>query len=93
MAGPYLKTIPPLNRNDSILDGLLHGETGLWAAVLLDILNEIEAPADRPGHDRAIRIVMEPETGSLPIIASALGIETVELQKMIIRRLKRRGMK
>ena len=81
-----------MNRNDSILDGLLHGETGLWAAVLLDILNEIEAPEDRRGSEQARRIITEPESGCLTFIAAALGLETRELQKKIIRRLKKRGM-
>jgi len=48
-----------MKRNDPEHVGLFHGDEGLWAAVLLDILSEIE---------------------------------TVELQKKIIRRLKIRGM-
>jgi len=81
-----------MKRNDPELEGLFHGEEGLWAAVLLDILNEIESPADQAGFEQARRIIMEPESGCLSFIAAALGLETGALQKKIIRRLKRRGM-
>jgi len=80
-----------MKRNDPELDGLFHGEEGLWAAVLLDILSEIEAPEDRYGSEQAKRIILEPESGCLSFIAAALGLETRELQKMVIRRLEKRG--
>jgi len=77
-----------MKRNDTNLEGLFHGEAGLWSAVLLDILNSIEDQKDRSGHDQCGRIIMEPESGCLPFIAAALDLDTGELQQMIIRYLK-----
>jgi hypothetical protein len=79
-----------LKRNDPELEGLFNGEEGLWAAVLLDILNEIEQPADKGACEQARRIIMEPESGCLPFIADALGITPDELQRRIIRHLQKK---
>lgn len=78
-------------RNDPDYDGLFHGEEGLWSAVLLVILSEIEKPRDQAGYEQARRIIVEPENSCLPIIAAALGLDTGELQRKIIRRLKKSG--
>lgn len=80
-----------MKRNDPAIEGLLHSEEGLWAAVLLNIMNEIEASEDRDGYEQAKLIIMEPEGGPLPFIAAALGLDTGELQRKIIRWLKKRG--
>jgi hypothetical protein len=79
-----------MKRNDPEFDGLFAGEEGLWAAVLLNILEDIEDPKDRAGREQARRIVMEPGSGCLPFIANALGISIGQLQKKIIRYLKKR---
>ncbi len=79
-----------MKRNDPALEGLFHGEDGLWSAVLLDILNEIEAPAGKAEYEQTRRIIMAPENGCLPFIAAALGLGTYELQRKIIRHLQKK---
>jgi len=82
-----------MKRNDHELDGLLHSESGLWSAVLLDILNEIEAPADQASYEQAKRIITDPGSGCLPFIAAALDLETGELQRKIARYLQKKRVK
>lgn len=80
-------------RNHSHYDGLFHGEAGLWSAVLLVILSEIEESRDQFIYEQAMRIVVEPENSCLPLIAAALGLDIGELQRKIFRRLKKSGQR
>ncbi len=80
-------------RNHSDYDGLFHGEAGLWSAVLLVILSEIEESRDQFIYEQAMRIVVEPENSCLPLIAAALGLDIGELQRKIFRRLKKSGQR
>lgn len=79
-----------MKRSDPEFDGLFHGEEGLWAAVLLNVLEDLESPIDRVALDHARRIIRDPGSGCLPIIAGALGISLNELHKQIILYLKKR---
>lgn len=74
-------------RSDPELAGLFQKEEGLWASVLMDILEAIEEPGNSESYDRARRIVMEPENSCLPIIANALNIQSDVLQRMILKHL------
>ena len=76
-----------MNKHDPEYSGLFQKEEGLWAAVLMDILEAIEEPENTDSYERARRIVMEPENGCLPLIAAALDVETDELQRMILRHM------
>jgi hypothetical protein len=67
----------------------LHGESGLWAAVLINILIDLES-FDVKTRERARRIILEPENGCLPFIAAALGISTGKLHKHVIRYLRKK---
>jgi len=82
-----------MKRNNHELDGLLQSESGLWSAVLLDILNEIEAPADQASYDQAKKIITDPGSGCLPFIAAALDLDTSELQKKVTRYLQKKRIK
>lgn len=82
-----------MKRNDPEFDGLFHGEEGLWSAVLLDILNEIEAPADQASYDQVKGIITEPGSGCLPFIAAALDLDAGELQRKITRYLQKKRIK
>ena len=75
-------------RNDPENEGLFCGVEGLWSAVLSDILVELEKPTS---HARVLRIITDPESGSLPVIAAALGLPIEELQKKIFRHLQKKG--
>ena len=75
-------------RNDPENEGLFSGVEGLWSAVLSGILVELEKPTS---HARVLRIVTDPESGALPVIAAALGLQTEELQKKIFRHLQKKG--
>lgn len=77
-------------RSDPELAGLFQKEEGLWAAVLMDILEAIETPGNAESYERARRIIMEPENSCLPIIANALNIQGDVLQRMILKHLARK---
>jgi hypothetical protein len=76
-----------MKRSDPEFEGLFYGEAGLWSAVLLGILEEIEKPSNPSEYNQARRIVEEPETGCLPFVADALGLAVEELQRKILERL------
>lgn len=79
-----------MKRNDREFDGLFHGFEGLWAAVLMEILNQIEDPKDKVSYEQARRIILEPENGCLPFVAGALEVALDELQRRIILHLKKK---
>lgn len=79
-----------MKRNDPELEGLFHDEEGLWFAVLLNILDEIEAPTGKAEYEQARRLILEPKNGCLPFIAAALGLDTGELHKKIIHHLQKK---
>lgn len=64
------------------------GETGLWSAVLLNLLQSLSNPKD-PDHDQALRIIRDQQY-PLPLIAAVLGIDSGELKERILRALKRK---
>lgn len=80
----------PMKRDDPKLVGQMQGEAGLWAAVLLNVLNELEAPRNRDGLEQSRRIITDPDNSCLFLIAAALGLETGDLQGKIIRYLKKK---
>ena len=77
-------------RSDPELAGLFQKEEGLWAAVLMDILEAIEEPDNSESYDRARRIILDPENSCLPLIANALNIQSDVLQRMILKHLARK---
>jgi len=66
------------------------GEGGLWAAVLISLIQDLESPSRRSDHETARRIILQRE-GCFDLMSGALGIEPAELQQRILAVLKRRS--
>lgn len=82
-----------MNRSEAeyLSEEVLKGEIGLWLAVLIGLLRDIEDPSRRSGFEEARRIVAFRE-GCFDIMAAALNLEPGELQKRILSALQRRGI-
>jgi len=81
-----------MNRNNPDIDeDLLNGEMGLWATVLMGIINDLNRPVGSREYQKAWQIVTEPDRGCLPLIADALAVDVSDLQHRIIRKLRQRG--
>jgi hypothetical protein len=82
-----------LNRSQAEYESneTLKGEAGLWLAILIGLLRDIEDPCRRSAFEEARRIILFKE-GCFNIMADALNLQPGELQKRIIRALKRRGI-
>ncbi|MBU2623434.1 MAG: hypothetical protein KKD92_14070 [Proteobacteria bacterium] len=68
----------------------ISGEKGLWVAVLVNILNDLQAPTLDSKQEEAKRIVLQME-GCFNILAETFDLEPKILQKRIIKSLRRRG--
>jgi len=66
------------------------GEGGLWVAVLLSLIQNIESPSSRPEHQEAKRIILQRE-GCFDLMAAVLSVDPDALQRRIIRYMKNRS--
>lgn len=81
-----------MNRSEAekISEEVIRGEIGLWLAVLISLMCDIEDPCRHGGYEEARRIILFRE-GCFDIMASAFELEPGELQKRILSALRRRG--
>jgi len=82
-----------LNRSKAeyLSDEVLKGEVGLWLSILINLLRDIEDPCRRFGYEESRRIILFKE-GCFNIMADAFDLEPGELQKRILKALRRRGI-
>lgn len=66
------------------------GDGGLWVAVLVTLMKDLESPSRRQDHEAARRIILQRE-GCFDLMSEALGIDPAELQRRIIAALKKKG--
>ena len=67
----------------------LQGESGLWCAVLINVINDLTDPACRADYEAARRIIINRDC-CFPTIAEALEVDPEELQRRIIRHMRKR---
>lgn len=80
-----------MNRSDleEISGEEMAGEGGLWVAVLLSLIQDLESPSSRSEHQEAKRIILCRE-GYFDLMAEALSVDPAALQRRIIRCMKNR---